>query len=68
MEEFSPDVIFCEEISNLSLALQLKKKFKVPVILRTEFAYDANNPYRSMGRFFEAFLKTPLRMIVYQFF
>ena len=59
VEEFSPDVIFCEEISNLSLALQLKKKFKVPVILRTEFAYDANNPYRSMGRFLKLF-KNPI--------
>ena len=56
---FQPDVIFCEEISNLKFALDLKRKFRVPIVLRTEFAYDADYPYRSMGRLLKLF-KNPL--------
>jgi len=56
---FHPDVIFCEEISNLKFALEIKRKFKVPIVLRTEFAFDANYPYRSMGRLLQVF-KNPL--------
>ena len=59
ISEFDPDVIFCEEISNLPLAIKLKCKFKVPIVLRTEFAFDAKNPYRTAGRILR-FLKTPL--------
>lgn len=57
--EFRPDVIFCEEISNLRLALEMKRKLDVPIILRTEFAFDRNYPYRSMGRLLKIF-KNPL--------
>ena len=59
VSEFRPDVIFCEEISNLNLALEIKRKFRVPIVLRTEFAFDANYPYRSMGRLLQIF-KNPL--------
>ncbi len=59
VSEFRPDVIFCEEISNLKFALEIKRKFKVPIVLRTEFAFDANYPYRSMGRLLQVF-KNPL--------
>ena len=59
VSQFQPDVIFCEEISNLRFALELKRKFRVPIVLRTEFAYDANYPYRSMGRLLKLF-KNPL--------
>ncbi len=55
VSKFQPDVIFCEEISNLKFAVELKRKFKVPIILRTEFAYDADYPYRSMGRLLKLF-------------
>ncbi len=57
--EFRPNVIFCEEISNLRLAMQMKRELGVPIILRTEFAFDADNPYRSMGRLLKIF-KNPL--------
>lgn len=53
--EFHPDVIFCEEISNLKLALDIKREFKIPVVLRTEFAFSADHPYRTMGRFLKIF-------------
>jgi len=57
--EFRPDVIFCEEISNLRLALEIKRELGVPIILRTEFAFDADYPYRNMGRLLKIF-KNPL--------
>ncbi len=57
--EFRPDVIFCEEISNLRLAMKIKRELGVPIILRTEFAFDADYPYRSMGRLLKIF-KNPL--------
>lgn len=57
--EFRPNVIFCEEISNLRLALEMKRELGVPIILRTEFAFDSNYPYRSMGRLLKIF-KNPL--------
>lgn len=59
VSQFQPDVIFCEEISNMKFALELKRKFRVPIVLRTEFAYDASYPYRSMGRLLK-FFKNPL--------
>ncbi|MDG2091637.1 MAG: glycosyltransferase [SAR86 cluster bacterium] len=59
VSEFRPDVIFCEEISNLRLALEMKREYGVPVILRTEFAFNSNYPYRSMGRLLKIF-KNPL--------
>jgi len=59
VSEFRPDVIFCEEISNLKLALEIKREFRVPIVLRTEFAFETNDPYRSMGRLLKIF-KNPL--------
>jgi len=59
VSEFRPDVIFCEEISNLKFALEIKRAFRVPIVLRTEFAFDADYPYRSMGRLLQIF-KNPL--------
>lgn len=59
LSEFCPDVILCEEISNLKFALEIKREFRVPIVLRTEFAFDADYPYRSMGRLLKL-LKTPL--------
>lgn len=59
VSEFCPDVIFCEEISNFRLALDLKNKFKTPIVLRTEFAFDKRHPYRSMGRLLKLF-RNPL--------
>ena len=32
VSDFSPDVIFCEEISNLKFAVELKRKYKVPIV------------------------------------
>ena len=59
VSEFRPDVIFCEEISNLKFALEIKRALGVPIVLRTEFAFDADSPYRSMGRLLKVF-KNPL--------
>lgn len=59
VSEFRPDVIFCEEISNLSFALDIKNELGIPIVLRTEFAFDANDPYRNMGRLLRLF-KNPL--------
>ncbi len=55
VSDFCPDVIFCEEISNLKLAIELKRKYKAPIILRTEFAFNKKHPYRSMGRLLKLF-------------
>ena len=55
VSDFSPDIIFCEEISNLKFAIELKRKFKSPIVLRTEFAFNKNYPYRSMGRLLKLF-------------
>lgn len=57
--KFEPDVIFCEEISNLSLCLDVKKDHGIPIVLRTEFAFDRTNPYRNMGRIL-SFFKNPV--------
>jgi glycosyltransferase involved in cell wall biosynthesis len=59
VSEFRPDVIFCEEISNLKFALDIKNELGIPIVLRTEFAFDANDPYRNMGRLLKLF-KNPL--------
>ena len=59
VSEFRPDVIFCEEISNLKFALEIKHELGIPIVLRTEFAFDAHAPYRSMGRLLKVF-KNPL--------
>ena len=59
LKKFRPDVIFCEEISNLRFSLEIKNKYKVPLVLRTEFAYNPNFPYRTMGRLLNLF-KNPL--------
>jgi glycosyltransferase involved in cell wall biosynthesis len=59
VSEFRPDVIFCEEISNLKFALEIKRELRVPIVLRTEFAFDADSPYRSMSRLLKVF-KNPL--------
>ncbi len=55
VSDFSPDIIFCEEISNLKLAIELKRKYKVPIVLRSEFAFNPEHPYRSMGRLLKLF-------------
>jgi glycosyltransferase involved in cell wall biosynthesis len=59
ISEFRPDVIFCEEISNLKFALDIKNELGIPIVLRTEFAFDAHDPYRNMGRLLKLF-KNPL--------
>lgn len=59
LSEFCPDVIFCEEISNLKFAIEMKKVFNTPIVLRTEFAFDIKSPYRNMGRFLKLF-KNPI--------
>ena len=52
---FSPDVIICEELSNMPLALKIKKEFNIPLVLRVEFAYNYKHPYRTMGVFLKKF-------------
>ena len=59
VSEFRPEVIFCEEISNLKFALDIKNELGIPIVLRTEFAFDANDPYRNMERLLKLF-KNPL--------
>jgi len=48
--KFKPDVIFCEELSNMMLAIKIKKDFNIPIVLRVEFAFNENYPYRIMSR------------------
>lgn len=59
MDDFKPDVIFCEEINNLFISILFKYKFKIPIVFRSEFVYDKNNIYRTMGRLLKKF-KLPL--------
>lgn len=57
--EFNPEVIFCEELSNMMLAKKIKQDFNIPIVLRVEFIYDEKYPYRTMGRKLRYF-KNPL--------
>jgi glycosyltransferase involved in cell wall biosynthesis len=50
VSKFNPDIIFCEELGNMMLAIKLKKEFNIPIVLRVEFLFDKNHPYRTMGR------------------
>jgi len=50
VSKFKPDIIFCEELGNMMLAIKLKKEFNIPIVLRVEFLFDKYNPYRTMGR------------------
>lgn len=50
IKKFKPNVIFCEELGNMMLALKIKRDFKIPIVLRVEFAFEKNFPYRTMGR------------------
>ena len=56
---FKPDIIICEEVSNFRMALRLKKKLKIPLVTRVEFAYNPDVPYRQMERFLSKF-KNPI--------
>lgn len=53
--KFQPDIIFCEELTNIPLAIKIKHNFKIPIILRVEFPFDIENPYRTMGRLLKYF-------------
>ena len=55
VQNFNPEIIICEEISNLSFAIYQKKKLSVPIIFRTEFLFNSEYPYRTMGRFLKIF-------------
>jgi len=50
LTEFKPDIIFCEELCNIILANKIKKDFNIPIVLRVEFAFDKNDPFRIMER------------------
>ena len=39
----------------MKLAIELKRKYKVPIVLRSEFAFNPEHPYRSMGRLLKLF-------------
>jgi len=47
--EYKPDVIICEELTNMPLAVKIKRSFNIPLVLRVEFAYNKEYPYRTMG-------------------
>jgi glycosyltransferase involved in cell wall biosynthesis len=49
LDRFKPEVIFVEEISNMPLAVSINKIYKLPLVLRVEFAYDETKPYQTMG-------------------
>jgi len=49
IDDFQPDLIFCEELTNIKLAIYLKKIYNLPIVLRVEFAYNESEPYRTMG-------------------
>ena len=46
---FNPDVIFCSNPYNLSLAIKIKKEFNIPIIILTEFAYSNENYLLSLN-------------------
>lgn len=50
VSKFKPNIIFCEELGNMMLAIKLKNEFNIPIVLRAEFLFDRNHPYRTMGR------------------
>jgi glycosyltransferase involved in cell wall biosynthesis len=52
---FKPDVIFCEELSGFLLAFLIGKFYGIPIVLRVEYLYNKNYPYRVMGRFLQLF-------------
>ena len=43
VSKFKPDIIFCEELGNMMLAIKLKKEFNIPIVLRVEFLFDKNH-------------------------
>jgi glycosyltransferase involved in cell wall biosynthesis len=47
---FNPNVIFCENRSNIPLAIKIKRDFRIPIVLRVEFAFNKDNPYTTIGR------------------
>ena len=49
IKKFRPDVIFCENSTNMPMAVKIKKDFRVPIVLRLEFLFDWNNPYDIIG-------------------
>lgn len=55
VKDFKPDLIFCEELSNLNLAIKIKNRFNIPLVLRVEFAYNKEYPYRVLGIFLKKF-------------
>jgi glycosyltransferase involved in cell wall biosynthesis len=50
LNDFNPDVIFVEELTCLPLAIKIKKKYKLPLVLRVEFAYNEKKPYQTFGK------------------
>lgn len=55
ISNYEPDIIFCEEIGNFRFSLFLKRYFKIPLILRSEYTHDPLNPYKTMARFLKLF-------------
>lgn len=49
LSDFKPDVIICEELTNMPLAIKIKRNFNIPIVLRVEFAYNKKYPYRTMA-------------------
>ena len=49
LSDFKPDVIICEELTNMPLAKKIKRNFNIPIVLRVEFAYNKEYPYRTMA-------------------
>lgn len=53
--EFKPDVVLCEELSSIILGFLIAKRHRIPIILRVEFFFNKNYPYRVMGQFLKLF-------------
>jgi glycosyltransferase involved in cell wall biosynthesis len=49
LNNYKPDVIFVEELTCLPLAIRIKRKHKLPLVLRVEFAYNQKRPYHTFG-------------------
>ena len=50
VSNFKPDIIFCSQQKNINFSIRLKRYLKIPLILLVEFAYDAKNPFRLIGK------------------
>jgi hypothetical protein len=58
IKKFKPDIIFCENSTNMPIAVKIKKDFHIPIVLRLEFLFNWGRPYDIIGH--QKFLKNKI--------